>query len=86
MTPEMDRMTTLSGAIGCRRSTWTDAEVNRKIPFYHRLNVLHQGAREIPKRNDWAQIALKIDALVTSTITTTIPVRELLVDTQRSGL
>jgi multiple sugar transport system substrate-binding protein len=86
MTPEMDRVTTLSGAIGCRKSTWTDAEVNCKIPFYHRLDVLHQRTREVPKRNDWAQIAHKIDALVTSTITTTIPVRQLLLNAQRSGL
>ena len=86
MTPEMDRVTTLSGAIGCRRSTWTDAEVNGKIPFYHRLGGLHEATREIPKRNDWAQIAHKIDDLVTSAITTTIPLRQLLLNAQRSGL
>ena len=44
-TPEMDKLTTLEGAIGCRLSTWSDAEVNQTIPFYHRLAELHQYAR-----------------------------------------
>jgi multiple sugar transport system substrate-binding protein len=34
LTPAMDKLTTTSGAIGCRRSTWNDAEVNAAIPFY----------------------------------------------------
>lgn len=84
MTPEMDRMTTLSGAIGCRRSTWLDDEVNRNIPFYHRMEALHQVAREVPKRNDWPEIAQKIDTIVTRAITTSIPIRQLLLDAQRS--
>ncbi len=86
MTPEMDRVTTLSGAIGCRKSTWTDPEVNRAIPFYHRLEALHETTREVPRRNDWAKIAHKIDDLVTSAITTTIPIGQLLLNAQRSGL
>ncbi|MBS1804494.1 MAG: extracellular solute-binding protein [Acidobacteria bacterium] len=86
MTPEMDRVTTLSGAIGCRMSTWNDSEVNSRIPFYHRLAVLHETAREIPMRNDWDQIAHKIDRLVTSAITTRIPIRQLLESAQRAEL
>lgn len=84
MTPEMDRLTTLSGAIGCRRSTWNDVEVNSRIPFYHRLAALHETAREIPMRDDWTRIAYKIDNLVTSAITTDTPIRQLLQNAQRS--
>ena len=78
LTPEMDKLTTLSGAIGCRRSTWIDPEVNTAIPFYHRIEQLHAQAREIPQRPDWPRIARIIDALVTATITTSTPTRELL--------
>jgi multiple sugar transport system substrate-binding protein len=70
LTPAMDKLTTLSGAIGCRRSTWNDPEVNAAIPFYHRIEDLHANAREIPQRADWPQIASIIDRLVTANITT----------------
>jgi multiple sugar transport system substrate-binding protein len=85
MTPSMDRVTTLSGAIGCRKSTWSDVEVNSQIPFYHRLDELHETAREIPQRKDWDQIAHRIDGLVTNVITTRIPIRQLLQNAQQSN-
>ena len=78
LTPAMDKLTTTSGAIGCRRSTWNDPEVNAAIPFYHRIEQLHANAREIPQRPDWPRIAAIIDKLVTDTITTDAPIEELL--------
>ena len=77
-TPAMDKLTTTSGAIGCRRSTWNDAEVNALLPFYRRMESLHRNAREIPQREDWPRIAATIDLLVTRTITTATPARTLL--------
>lgn len=78
LTPAMDKLTTTLGAIGCRKSTWCDPEVNRAIPFYHRIEQLHANAREIPQRPDWPSIATIIDHLVTQTITTTKPIPTLL--------
>lgn len=78
LTPAMDKLTTTSGAIGCRRSTWHDPEVNAAIPFYHRIERLHASAREIPQRADWPRIASIIDSFVTANITTDTPVEELL--------
>ena len=78
LTPAMDKLTTTSGAIGCRRSTWNDPEVNAAIPFYRRIEQLHARAREIPQRADWPRIASIIDKLVTATITTSTPIEELL--------
>jgi multiple sugar transport system substrate-binding protein len=78
LTPAMDKLTTTSGAIGCRRSTWHDPEVNAAIPFYHRIEQLHASAREIPQRADWPRIASIIDSLVTASITNNTPVEELL--------
>jgi multiple sugar transport system substrate-binding protein len=77
-TPAMDKLTTTSGAIGCRRSTWLDPEVNAALPFYNKMDLLHQHAREIPQREDWPNIASITDTLVTRAITTTTPITTLL--------
>lgn len=78
MQPEMDKLTTMEGAIGCRRSTWMDAEVNSAIPFYQRMVTLHAHAREIPQIGEWPRIAHIIDRLVTGAIQTQRPISELL--------
>jgi multiple sugar transport system substrate-binding protein len=80
LTPAMDKLTTTEGAIGCRKSTWSDEEVNRLIPFYHRMETLHQVAREIPQLTTWPQIASIIDALMTATIKSDTPIQELLAE------
>jgi multiple sugar transport system substrate-binding protein len=72
-TPAMDRITTLAGGIGCRLSTWSDAEVNRTIPFYHRLAELHQYARELPSSQHWPQLAHIIDGAVQRALDTDAP-------------
>jgi multiple sugar transport system substrate-binding protein len=78
LTPAMDKLTTTCGAIGCRRSTWNDPEVNAAIPFYHRIEQLHAHAREIPQRPDWLRIAAIIDRLVTDAVTSGAPIETLL--------
>jgi multiple sugar transport system substrate-binding protein len=80
LTPAMDKLTTTEGAIGCRKSTWSDKDVNRLIPFYHRMEGLHQVAREIPQLNKWPHIASIIDALMTTTINSNTPIKELLAE------
>lgn len=66
--PEMDKLLTLEGAIGCRKSTWLDADVNSVIPFYHCLETLHEGARELPRLRNWSQLAAIIDRMVLDAI------------------
>ena len=66
--PEMDKLLTLEGGIGCRKSTWSDAEVNSRIPFYHCLEELHENARELPRRVNWSQLAGVIDGAVQDAI------------------
>jgi multiple sugar transport system substrate-binding protein len=78
MSEEMDKLTTMEGAIGCRKSTWFDEDVNRAIPFYHRMAELHRVAREIPQMRTWPKVAAIIDDLITATINTDTPVEELL--------
>jgi len=80
---EMDKLLTLEGAIGCRKTTWSDADVNRAIPFYRELESIHAGARELPRLERWAELAAVIDRLVLDTINTSRPVRDLLAEAQR---
>jgi multiple sugar transport system substrate-binding protein len=79
-TPAMDKLTTLEGAIGVRRSTWADAEVNRAVPYYHRLDELHAHARELPAHPRLSQIAHVIDAMMTQATTTDRPTADLLTE------
>ena len=78
LSEQMDKLLTLEGAIGCRRSTWADQEINRTIPFYSRLDDLHTNARELPRGTDWPEIASIIDELVLQAIQTDKSANELL--------
>lgn len=69
-TPEQDKLLALAGGIGCRRSTWSDPEVNRAIPFYSKLERIHTHARELPRLESWAKVAGVIDRLVMAAVTT----------------
>ncbi|RME71768.1 MAG: extracellular solute-binding protein [Chloroflexi bacterium] len=74
----MDKLLTLEGGIGCRKSTWADGDVNQTIPFYHKMESLHHYARELPRLPHWAKLAGFIDELVLAVINTDRPIPELL--------
>jgi multiple sugar transport system substrate-binding protein len=74
----MDKLTTTEGAIGVRRSTWMDPEVNALIPYYHRLEWLHAHARELPLTPHLAGISHVVDDLITAAVTGDAPTAELL--------
>ncbi|RME56780.1 MAG: extracellular solute-binding protein, partial [Caldilineae bacterium] len=80
--PAMDKLLTLTGGIGCRKSTWEDPEVNAEIPFYHKMADLHEYARALPRRRDWSEIAAEIDRLVLAVINTDEPIEKLLEEAQ----
>ena len=77
-TAPMDELTTREGAIGVRRSTWADPEINRLIPFFHKLAELHAHARELPAHPRLAAIAQVIDDLLAQATGTSLPVSRLL--------
>ncbi|RKR84368.1 multiple sugar transport system substrate-binding protein [Mucilaginibacter gracilis] len=78
-----DKLLTLEGGIGCRISTWVDGGINAIIPYYHKLEQLHQTARSLPQKGNWAQIAKIIDDLVLAAINTATPVAQLLAHGQQ---
>lgn len=73
-TAPMDKLLTLEGSIGCRKSTWLDEDVNRVIPFFQKMGDLHSHARELPRRADWPQINEVINRMVIETISAGEPV------------
>jgi len=77
LSARMDKLLTMEGGIGCRRSTWNDTEVNRTVPFYSALEGLHASAREMPRMAEWPQIAALIDGLMMNVIETDKPVEQL---------
>ena len=79
---ENDKLLTLEGGIGCRRSTWNDPEVNKTIPYYHKLDLLHENARSLPQKSNWSQIGAVIDEVVTRAMNTDKPIAEILQEGQ----
>jgi multiple sugar transport system substrate-binding protein len=80
--PAMDKLLTLEGGIGCRRSTWTDPEVNAAIPFMRRLGELHAPARELPRSQAWPRLVQVIDAAVQKAIKGDVPTEVILHEAQ----
>ena len=80
----MDKLTTLEGAIGVRRSTWADREVNDLVPYYHKLDALHARARELPLHPRLADISHVVDDLLGRAVASDVPSSILLNEAQRS--
>ncbi|MEG1228962.1 MAG: extracellular solute-binding protein, partial [Flavobacterium sp.] len=83
-TAESDKLLTTEGGIGCRKSTWNDAEINKTIPYYHKLEMLHENALTLPQTPIWPKVTEFIDQMVLKAIETEIPSRILLEITQHN--
>nr|WP_294786986.1 extracellular solute-binding protein [uncultured Flavobacterium sp.] len=81
-TAESDKLLTTEGGIGCRKSTWKDKEINTLIPFYHKLEMLHENALTLPQTPIWPKVCEFIDHMVLKAINSDIPSGQLLEETQ----
>ena len=81
-TPESDKLLTNEGGIGCRKSTWNDTEINETIPFYHKLELLHETALTLPQTPIWPKVAELIDKMILKALETDIPSEKLVQETQ----
>ncbi len=79
---ENDKLLTLEGGIGCRKSTWTDKEVNKTVPYYHKLAMLHDNARTLPRKINWNEISAVIDTMITELFSTEKQVTDLVAEAQ----
>ena len=73
---------TIEGGIGCRKSTWTDSDINQIIPFYHKLSRLHENALTLPQTPVWPKVAELIDQMVLKSLYSSISSAELIKITQ----
>ncbi len=80
--PAMDLMTTKEGAIGVRRSTWSDPSVNEQIPYDGKLDMLHGFARELPRHPRLAGFAHAIDEMLSRALTSAASSRALLAEAE----
>ena len=80
-----DRQRALDGAVGCRRSTWSDAEVLEAVPFYGQMAGLHESARQLPRRTDWAEIAELIEQTVLDAIDSDGPIETIVAQAQKKA-
>lgn len=79
---ENDKLLTLEGAIGCRKSTWHDKEVNNSVPYYYKLEALHKNTRSLPRKSNWSEIADVIDKLVLEVINSNEDIKDILAKAQ----
>jgi multiple sugar transport system substrate-binding protein len=77
---QSDKITTLCGAIGCRRSTWYDDEVLRKWPFYAILERLHENAESTPQIPEYAKINEVLNKAIDDAVNLRKTVKEALDD------
>ncbi|OMQ07817.1 extracellular solute-binding protein [[Flexibacter] sp. ATCC 35103] len=77
-----DKLLTKEGGIGCRKSTWNDPEINEIIPFYHKLEMLHENALTLPQTPIWPKVAVLIDQMVLKAIESNITSEKLIEETQ----
>lgn len=75
---ENDKLLTMDGAIGCRKSTWHDEDVNNEVPYYYMLEELHKNTRSLPRKSNWSEIADIIDGLVLEVINTSTDIKTIL--------
>lgn len=82
VTPENDIYLPMMGAIGCRKSTWYNEQVNAVIPYYSRMEQIHAYAKTLPRIPCWHDISQIIDRLMIRINSTDTPVETILRDAQ----
>jgi multiple sugar transport system substrate-binding protein len=62
--PESDRLTALAGAIGCRRSTWGDREVQERFACYRHIEEAHRHAETVPNIPEYEEVNAVLNAAI----------------------
>jgi len=63
-----DKARTLTGVLGCRRSTWNDEAVVEKLPPVARLEELHAQSRALPSWPDLPEVMAVLDRMVAEAV------------------
>jgi multiple sugar transport system substrate-binding protein len=81
--PERDLGITRHGTVGCRLSTWRNAELQARIPVYREVEAISLSARQLPTGPDMASFAAIVDDVITRALTTDEPSAAILESAQR---
>jgi multiple sugar transport system substrate-binding protein len=84
--PAMDKLTTLSGAVGVRLSTWTDNDVLQQIPLYEDLPQLSATARTLPFCDDLPKLAEIVNQVTIDALGSNEPSEDILTRAQNTAI
>jgi multiple sugar transport system substrate-binding protein len=78
--PEMDRITAVEGAVGCRLSTWRDPEIQSDFSCYRIIEDTHRGAHTMPALPEYPEINEVLNAEIDAVYTERKSVERALAD------
>jgi multiple sugar transport system substrate-binding protein len=81
--PERDLGITHHGTVGCRLSTWRNADLQARIPVYREVEAISLGARQLPTGPAMASFAAVVDDLITRALTSNESSASILESAQR---
>ena len=76
--PEVDLARVDHGTVGVRLSTWRNAELQRRVPCYARIEQISLGAKRLPRTRSLPAFAEIVDGIVVEALTTADPSTEIL--------
>lgn len=80
---EMDKGIVKHGTVGVRLSTWRDAEVQKAVPAYVRIEEISLGARRLPRSRALPAFAAILDEALTEALTSEEPSARILKKARR---
>lgn len=83
VTADNDIHLPMMGAIGCRKSTWYNPQVNAVIPYYSRMEEIHSCAKTLPRIARWHGVSEIIDRLMIRVNSTDDPIPQVLAEAQQ---
>jgi multiple sugar transport system substrate-binding protein len=81
--PELDLGIVKHGTVGVRLSTWRDAEVQRQIPAYSKIEEISLGARKLPRSKNLPAFAAILNDVAIEALTTEEPSKAILAKAQQ---
>jgi multiple sugar transport system substrate-binding protein len=76
--PEVDLARTEHGTVGVRLSTWRNADLQKAVPCYRRIEEISLGARRLPRTQSLPAFAEIVDGIMIDALTTNMPTTEIL--------
>jgi multiple sugar transport system substrate-binding protein len=79
----MDKGIVKHGTVGVRLSTWRDADVQKQVPAYSKIEEISLNSRTLPRSRNLAAFAEVIDSVMVQALTTDEPSSAILAKAQK---